>query len=310
MLAQGPRFDVAVAANGYAWWYIDATSADGAYGLTIIAFIGSVFSPYYKLSGRNHPENHCAINVALNGPRGSAWAMTERPATRVDRSADHFAVGPSSVRWDGDTLVIDIAEISAPLPYKVRGTVRVRPEMIGTTAFALDPEGKHRWHPVAPRAHVEVAMTHPGMNWSGPGYFDSNFGDEPLEDGFDDWHWSRAHLKNDVAVLYEGRRRDGTPFDLALKFDRQGRWHDVVQPAPARLPRTGWLVNRATRADAGHSPRVLKTWIDAPFYARSALATRLFGEDVHAVHESLSLGRFRSPIVQSMLPYRMPRAFW
>ena len=153
-------------------------------------------------------------------------------------------------------------------------------------------------------------MTHPGVRWSGDGYFDSNFGDEALDAGFDDWHWSRAHLKNDVAVLYEGRRRDGTPFDLALKFDSQGRWHDVIQPAPATLPRTGWLIGRKTRADAGHAPRVVKTWIDAPFYARTALAARLFGEDARAVHESLALGRFRSPIVQTMLPYRMPRAFW
>ena len=153
-------------------------------------------------------------------------------------------------------------------------------------------------------------MTHPETRWSGDGYFDSNFGDEALDAGFNDWHWSRAHLKNDVAVLYEGRRRDGAPFALALKVDRQGRWQDVVQPPPATLPRTGWLVKRATRADVGSDPRVIKTWIDAPFYARSALGTRLFGEDVRAVHESLSLGRFRSPIVQSMLPYRMPRAFW
>lgn len=296
--------------NGYAWWYIDATSNDGAYGLTIIAFVGSVFSPYYKLSGRGRPDNHCAINVALNGPRSGAWAMTERGGRAVSRGADHFAVGPSSVRWDGDTLVINIVERSAPIPYPVRGTVRVTPEIFGTTAFLLDPAGRHRWHPVAPRARVEVAMTHPGVSWSGPGYFDSNFGDEPLEDGFDDWHWSRAHLKTDVAVLYEGRRHDGRPFDLALRFDRQGRWHDVVQPPRAALPRTGWLVQRATRADAGYRPRVAKTWIDAPFYARSALDTRLFGEDVQAVHESLSLGRFRSPIVQSMLPYRMPRVFW
>lgn len=236
--------------------------------------------------------------------------MTERGARHVHRDADHFTVGPSGLRWDGETLVIDIAEISAPLPYRVRGTVRVTPGMIGTTAFALDPAGRHRWHPVAPRAHVAVEMTHPGVRWSGSGYFDSNFGDEPLEDGFDEWHWSRAHLRHDVAVLYEGRRRDGAPFDLALKFDSQGRWHDVVQPAPAALPRTGWLVKRATRADAGHRPQVIGTWIDAPFYARSALATRLFGEDARAVHESLSLGRFRSPVVQSMLPYRMPRALW
>ena len=311
--AQGPRFDVQVDANGYAWWYIDAfsdaTGPDGGrYGLTIIAFIGSVFSPYYKLSGRHAPENHCAINVSMTGPRGKAWAMTERPSGSVNRDADHLAIGPSSLHWDGEALVIDIAETSAPLPYPVRGQVRVYPEMIGTTGFHLDPAGKHRWHPVAPRARVEVTMQQPGISWSGGGYFDSNFGEEPLEAGFDDWHWSRAHLKNDVAVLYEGRRADGTPFDLALRMDRQGNWTDVAPPPTARLTRTGWLIDRLTRADTGCQPKVVKTWVDAPFYARSAIDTRLFGEDVRAVHESLSLGRFRSPIVQSMLTMRMPRA--
>jgi carotenoid 1,2-hydratase len=152
--AAGPRFDVSVGPGGYAWWYIDATSADGQYGLTIIAFIGSVFSPYYKFSGRGDPENHCAINVAFNGPRGGAWAMTERGRKAMARGRDHFAVGPSAMHWGGDTLVIDIAEISAPLPYKVRGQVRVRPEMLGNTAFMLDPAGKHRWHPVAPPARA------------------------------------------------------------------------------------------------------------------------------------------------------------
>ena len=29
-----------------AGWYVDAISDDGRHGLTIIAFIGSVFSPY------------------------------------------------------------------------------------------------------------------------------------------------------------------------------------------------------------------------------------------------------------------------
>nr|WP_037492636.1 hydratase [Sphingomonas sp. PAMC 26605] len=248
--------------------------------------------------------------MALCGPRGGAWAMTERGERHVRRDADHFQVGPSALSWDGDTLVIAIDERSAPLPSRVRGTVRVTPEQIGTTAFALDPAARHRWHPVAPRARVAVAMTHPDLGWSGQGYVDSNFGDEPLEAGFDDWHWSRAHLRNDVAVLYEGRRRGGDPFELALKFDRQGRWHDVAPPPRVSLPHTGWRVARATRADADATPRVTRTWIDAPFYARSALSTRLFGESVDAVHESLSLGRFRSPIVQSMLPYRMPRALW
>jgi carotenoid 1,2-hydratase len=299
-----------VGANGYAWWYIDAFSEDGQYGLTIIAFIGSVFSPYYKFSGRRDPDNHCAINIAMNGPRGGAWAMTERPRHRMRRDATHFAVGPSALHWDGTALTIDINELSAPIPARVRGRVRVHPMMIGDTAFALDPEGAHLWHPVAPRARVEVEMDSPGVRWSGDGYFDSNFGIEPLEAGFNDWHWSRAHLRRDVAVLYEGQRTNGDPFNLALRMDGQGHWEDIAPPPRARLPRTGWLVDRRTRADAGHVPKVIRTWIDAPFYARSALSTHLFGEPVRAVHESLSLGRFRSPVVQSMLPYRMPRAFW
>ena len=37
------------------------------------------------------------------------------------------------------------------------------------------------------------------------------------------------------------------------------------------------------------------------------LRTRLFGEDCAAVHESLSLDRFRMGIVRAMLPFRMPR---
>ena len=50
-----------------------------------------------------------------------------------------------------------------------------------------------------------------------------------------------------------------------------------------------------------------RTLEDAPFYARSQLSARLFGETVDVMHESLSLDRFRRPIVQAMLPFRMPR---
>ena len=38
--------------DGYVWWYVDALSDDGRHGLTLIAFIGSVFSPYYALARR------------------------------------------------------------------------------------------------------------------------------------------------------------------------------------------------------------------------------------------------------------------
>ncbi|NBO88372.1 MAG: carotenoid 1,2-hydratase, partial [Betaproteobacteria bacterium] len=34
-----------VPSGGYLWWYVDAMSDDGQFGLTLIAFVGSVFSP-------------------------------------------------------------------------------------------------------------------------------------------------------------------------------------------------------------------------------------------------------------------------
>ena len=43
-------------------------SDDGGDALTVIAFVGSAFSPYYRRS-RGDPDNHCALNVVLYGPR-------------------------------------------------------------------------------------------------------------------------------------------------------------------------------------------------------------------------------------------------
>ncbi len=302
-----PSFDVAVAPHGYAWWYIDALSDDGQHGLTIIAFIGSVFSPYYFWAARGDPLNHVALNVALYGPRGNRWAMTERGRASLTRDAGRLSLGPSALHWDGDALVVDFAEIGMPIPRRLRGQARIVPTAFNAQSFALDAAGRHVWQPIAPRARVEVRLTDPALSWSGTGYVDANVGAEPLEAGFADWQWSRAHLHADTAVFYEGVRRDGSAFALALRFDAAGRASVVEAPPAAALPPTGWRVGRATHADAGAAARVVRTWEDSPFYARSTVATRLFGEGALAVHESLSLDRFRLPIVKAMLPFRMPR---
>ena len=304
----GPRFDADVPPGGYSWWYIDAISDDGTHGLTIIAFIGSVFSPYYKASGRGNPLDHCSLNVALYGPRGNRWSMTERSERSISRDSAHFSIGPSAMRWDGTALVIDIDERGAPLPFAVRGHVRIEPEIFGTTAFALTPGRRHVWHPIAPKARVEARFDSPGLRWSGNGYFDSNRGSESLEDGFSNWQWSRVHTGRNVGVLYEGDRRDGSSFAMALRCDRTGAWIDEALPPQQFLPATPiFRIPRVTRADAGYRANLRKTWEDTPFYARSSISTRIFGDAGEGVHESLSLDRFVSPIVQRMLPFRIPR---
>ena len=307
--AFGPRFDAYVPPSGYLWWYLDAVSGDGRFAITLIAFVGSVFSPYYAWSGRRDPLNHCAVNVALYGPRGARWAMTERGRGAVARDEKQLRIGPSRLRWQGGVLKIDIDEISAPFPRRIRGTIRVTPASFPERAFALDAAGNHLWYPIAPRARIDVVLEHPDLAWSGTGYLDSNFGAEPLAAGFRDWTWSRAHLAQDSIVLYDAKRRDGSDVSLALRFGQDGAVEGLTSPPLVKLPATGWRLTRRTRADAGHAVHLHRTLEDTPFYARSQLQTQLCGERADIFHESLSLDRFDRSIVHAMLPFRMPRRF-
>jgi carotenoid 1,2-hydratase len=295
--------------NGYAWWYVDALSDDGQNGITIIAFIGSVFSPYYaraRRTGVADPLNHCAVNVAIYRKGGNRWTMTERPRVMVSRTVNSFTVGPSRLSWDGKSLIIRLNEISVPIPGRVRGTVRVVPTAITQQVFSLNEDGNHWWWPIAPCARVQVALDHPHLRWQGDGYFDMNSGDAPLERGFSDWQWSRGVMRDGTAILYETRRRDGSRVDLAVKFDPQGRMQVFDPPPEAAMNSTGWRVRRSVRSEG--EAKIIRTLENAPFYARSVVSAKLLGEPVTLMHESLSLDRFKMPIVQAMLPFRMPRA--
>lgn len=312
-----PGFAAPVPADGYRWWYVDALADDGGHGLTVIAFIGSVFSPYYawaRRRGPTDPQDHCALNVGLYGPRARRWTMTERPREQVARDAAWLTLGPSRVGWDGDCLTIDVAEWAVPLPRRVRGRIRVWPQhALRADAHPLDPAARHRWRPLAPRARVEVEFAAPALRWTGTGYFDSNDGDEPLERGFVRWTWSRAELGAETAVLYDVERRDRTRGSLAFVFARDGSVQPFAPPASVALPPTPlWRIPRATRSETGGGTgggaRVLATFEDTPFYARSLVESRLLGSTARSVHESLELDRFASPSVLALLPFRMPRA--
>jgi len=82
----------------------------------MIAFVGSVFSPYYAWAQRRSksvdPENHCAINLAIYSPGNKRWTMTERSAASISRNQTDFVIGPSSLRWHGDHLRVDIYEVT------------------------------------------------------------------------------------------------------------------------------------------------------------------------------------------------------
>lgn len=272
--------------------------------------MGSVFSPYYRRQqalGTARAENHCALNVALYTPGQKRWTMTERGQRQVTRERDSFRVGPSHLRWTGQSLVIDIDEVATPLPRRVRGRITVHPLGLSRFVAALDARGAHRWGPVAPCARIEVEMASPRLSWRGHAYLDSNEGDEPVERGFTTWDWQRASLADgSTAVVYDARLAGaGGDRVIAERFSPDGRAEPFEPPPRQPMPASRWLIRRHLRSDG--PPQGCRTLEDTPFYARSIVHSRLLGQPVQAMHETLDTARLVSPVVQLMLPFRMPR---
>ncbi|MGD8808913.1 MAG: carotenoid 1,2-hydratase [Gammaproteobacteria bacterium] len=296
--------------NGYAWWYIDALSDDRRYGLTLIAFIGSVFSPYYALARRRgpaDPRNYCAVNVALYGRGARRWAMTERSARSLSIEHDALTIGSSTLTMHGNGVSLEFDERTAPLPQRIGGRVNIYFDALADRVQALDSAARHRWRPLAPYARAEVELDRPSLRWSGSAYFDSNDGDAPLEESFAEWTWSRNNLPGNTVVYYDAVESGGQENMVALRFAPDGSATPLPHANREPLSRTLWNLRRYARADAGARPRQIERLVDAPFYSRSVVATQVFGQHCDAVHEYLSMRRFVRPWVQLMIPFRMPR---
>ncbi len=313
-LAAGvPLFDASVAPGGYRWWYLDGVSDCGRYGLTIIAFIGSVFSPYYAWAGRRQPEDHVAMNVALYGPDRNDWAMTERGRDALSRSQEWIRIGPSKMTWDSEGLVLDFDEDTVArrpkqlLSRRISGRIRVRFDMTNRKVFKLDGDGRHYWWPVAPVAAIETDFAkETSENWSGHAYLDANWGVEMLEERFRRWDWARTRCDRDQAVVvYDVEQIDGSNTTLQLHFTNRGSQVLNTELRRSRLPIGFWGVRRSVLSEAG--ARSLRTLEDSPFYVRSLIETNVLGAKRVAMHESFNGRRFNSPVVKAMLPFRMPR---
>ncbi len=268
--------------------------------------IGSVFSPYYAWSGRHNPQNHVGLNVGLYGGGKKRWTLTERGKNDLEQAQHYLRIGPSDLEWDGTRLKVHINERASPFFQKVKGTITLTPETLITEHFDLSGDGHHFWQPFGAVSHAEVEFTNPALSWSGKAYMDSNWGQEPLETGFEYWDWSRAHTKDGAGILYDAFTGSGENRQLALSI-RNGDVQHVEIPPRQKLSRgTIWRVRRST-LNSNENAKTLRMLEDTPFYTRSQISTEFEDEAVVAVHESLDCDLFAKQWVRCLLPFRMPR---
>jgi carotenoid 1,2-hydratase len=313
---RGPRFDRPVPDGGYHWQYLDGVSDDGTQGIVIIAMVGHPFSPFYhraRRRGLGSPLRFCAMNAAVYGARRatSAFALEERAISPRDRAADAVTIGGSTMRWEGDELVVDLDERTTPGSHDfrapVRGRVRFCPEARPQVGLAIDPEGRHRWWPVAPLGRIEVELSEPRVRFRGHGYHDANAGTEPLQAGFDTWSWSRTAGPTGARLAYDVRTRGGSALSHSFLVRPGGGVEEAPPTTQIDLGRTLWGLRRPARVELGAETRVARVLEDGPFYARAVLDTHVEGAPARAMYETLDARRLHRRWVRYCTAYRMRR---
>jgi carotenoid 1,2-hydratase len=283
-------------------------SDDGAYAIVVIALLGNPFSPAYaraRAAGETvAPSSFSALNVAIYGRGARVWSLRERVANCVHGAAE-LRLGPNSMSWEKDALVVRIDERTTPFGRPIRGIVRLTPQATPGLALPLDAAGRHTWWPVAPLSRIDVALSEPALRFEGQGYHDANAGDAPLDDDFRGWSWARARAGNRALVTYDVVERQGSRRTLAFAIDHGVTTLDV---APLRLPRGHWGVERHIAADRGATAEILRSLEDGPFYTRALVRTHLGGSPVIALQETLSAERLRRAWVRFLTGFRMGKA--
>ncbi len=312
--------------GGYAWWYFDAVSDDGARALTAIFFIGSVFSPDYAARVRRgepaRAEEHLGVNLALY-ERGHkrAWVMSEHGAAALGGVG---AAGPqiadSRIDATASGLRLTIHERSAPflvtlakIGARVEGTIDVEPLGPPLDPVELHADGgtRHLWHVLMRAARVRVRFTRPDFSFDGVGYHDINAGDGRLERAFASWSWARFHAGTRTTIVYATHERAGAAraWVVAARDDERTAARAAAllpegerSPAPWGLTMPRWFaVDDGGRVLRVTPARILEA---APFYARYAARLQ---DGRSGVGEFLDLNRFQDRAVQFLLRFKMRR---
>lgn len=222
--------------GAYEWWYVDALSADGKWGVVVILFRGMPMSPTY-LHNPSHMHAGCAVSVYHNGAR-LAFSFTEQPLASASYASDEVRV-----QMEGASIVVDekghlMASVEMPCDADGR---RVAVTLTGQSTRSTDPvptdlSERHAWVLARPRMQAKASIKL--MEGSAVvvdhmfetiGYHDHNLGVRAMHHDFTDWYWGRVHCPDRTIVFLSTPRSTDTTHEV-YEIDDAGvptPWHDV-----------------------------------------------------------------------------------
>lgn len=220
--------------GAYEWWYVDAQSQSGEWGIVVIVFRGMPMSPDYLAALADpalvHPADHCgyAVSVYHYGAR-IATAFHGVAPSECSFSATDCDVGAATVSIRRETDGLYRVQASTRLdhmPHAVQISATLVP--LSSPAGSSTESEPHAWIVAAPRckASVELSFEESGSirevaRWNGFGYHDHNVGMRPLQADHGDWYWGRVH-DVDRTIVYLATPGATQPFTWLGVADADG----------------------------------------------------------------------------------------
>lgn len=233
--------------GGYEWWYFDALSSDGRYGLVVIFYQGNPFSTRYNRAIQNKgeqpfPSEHPAVSISIY-EEGSPvyYSFTEFEPAAANFAGDRPLVEMGGHRMERRssegrlTYELDLRE-TLPSGDTLEAFITFESPDSIVSAFADmdDHAAGHCWNLVQPRAVVKADIRleveyeeSRQIQFEGLGYHDHNTGQEPMRDEFADWYWGRFHFDYGTLIYYVMNRRNTRQHEAWLIGNQGGEKIDT-----------------------------------------------------------------------------------
>lgn len=307
--------------GAYEWWYVDAVSPCGEWGIVYIVFRGIPMSPTY-LRDPHSMRAGCAVSIYHRGVR-IAFSFTEQPLehTLFDSNSTNVQMKGASLSIDGSGVLRATANVSCDsdgrtIELTITGDASSKPSTAQST-FAQ----AHGWVLACPRMNAEfdlklhehdtLVLQHKARVIA---YHDHNMGSRQMHRDYTDWYWGRVHTA-DTTIAFLSTPGSPDTMNAVYEVNDNGLikpWADVEISFRHRsisamgLAFYRQIILRGSSDEQGPMEVVCdnaQTCEDSPFYQRYVSTWRVNNQTpaIIGTSEYMNVARMRSRWIRPFL---------